>query len=132
MAGVCVAQGPLTCGIAQTGSLLSAANSVSGHSCSALDTTGADAIYSFVAPASGSVTATLNVIDDDPLFGDDFDLYVLTGVCDPLACLTHGQATGDESVTFSVVAGQTYFLVAEAFAFGLLTSGDYALSVSCP
>ena len=129
--GVCTANQAITCGQTINGSLLTADNSVSGHSCSTLDTTLADDIYSFTAPG-GTVSLNLNVIDDDIIFGDDFDLYVHQGVCDPAQCITHGESLGDESFSFSSVTNQLYYFVVEEYTQGLLTSMDYSLQVTCP
>lgn len=129
--GVCTAQATLACGDTASDSLLTATNSVSGHACTAIDTTLEDRIYSFVAPTTGSVTLTLDVTIDDA-FGDDMDLYVLDGTCNPTACLAHSALTGDDSVTFTATAGRTYFVVVELYAGGVFTFLEYTLTASCP
>lgn len=129
--GVCTAELSLACGETKSDSLLTAVNSVSGHACTSIDTTLEDRIFTFVAPTTGSVTLTLDIAIDDA-FGDDMDLYVLDGTCDPTACLAHSALTGDDSVTFTATAGRTYFVVVELYATGLLTFLEYSLAASCP
>ena len=105
---------------------------INGYSCEQFDTTGVENIYLFSPPTTGQVTVTLDVLEDDPFFGDDFDLYVMESTCNVTSCVAQSAGTGDEQLTFSATGGQTYFVAVEAFAVGFLTFMDYDLSVSCP
>jgi hypothetical protein len=128
--GVCTANQSITCGQTINGNLTNADDSVSGHACSTTDAL-RDDIYSFTAPG-GTVNINLNVIEDEIIFGDDFDVYVHQVVCDPAQCLTHGESIGDESISFNSTTNQLYYIIVEEYAQGLLTAMDYSLQVTCP
>jgi MYXO-CTERM domain-containing protein len=86
-------------------------------------------IFTFTPQATGSVTF---VIDN---LTDDFDLYVLEDLCSQSACIGSSTAasTTDDEVTFSAVAGTTYYIVVESYT----GSGAFDLhfdegTVGCP
>jgi hypothetical protein len=112
-----------------SGDLGSADGSISGYSCSLADTGDKDDIFSFVAPASGQVTVNLDVSDSGALIPDDFDLYLLAGGCHPGRCVAVSAASGDDSATFAVTAGTTYYIVVEAYEWGFLTSNGYTVQL---
>jgi hypothetical protein len=105
---------------------------VSGYSCGGASTGDEDEIFSFVAPASGNATVSLDVKSDGGLDPDDFDLYVLSGTCNPSRCVAVSASSGDDSVTFPVTAGTTYYIVVELYDWGFLTSNDYTVYLLCP
>ncbi len=81
-----------------------------------------DAVYAFVAPDTGSVCASL--------IGSSFDttMYVQTTCGDPATDLgCNDDASGLQSeVTFSTVAGQTYYVIVDGFG---ANSGLYDLTL---
>lgn len=115
---------PLSCGTQVSDTMLEAVNTLSGYSCSTHGG-GGDRVYAFVAPRSGTVTASLGC---EPF--DDLDLYILEGSCNPQACTHVGLESGGENVSFPVTAGTTYYVVVEAYQIGF--AGIYNLFLSCP
>jgi len=127
----CTPDTTIACGQLLEHSLFFADGTMTGYSCEVEDTTGVENIYEFVPATSGTVTITLDVLEDEPIIGDDFDLYVLEDVCGLSSCATQSAALGDETLSFTATGGTTYYIVVEAFAAGLLTLGNYDLSVAC-
>lgn len=127
----CTEDVSIACGELVEHSLFFADESVSGYSCETVATDGVENIYKFVPATTGTVTLDLDVLEDEPIIGDDFDLYVLEDVCGVASCATQSAVLGDESLTFTATGGTTYYIVVEAFAAGLLTLGNYDLTVSC-
>lgn len=93
---------------------------------------GPDAVYSFVAPSTGQVTATIA-----PPTGGQLDvvLYARGGDCDagvdqeltPTGCSNEGGPGKNELIKFDVVKGNTYYVVADS-ASGT-TAGTFELRV---
>jgi hypothetical protein len=79
-----------------------------------------EAVYSFECQVSGEVTLQVTNLTCD------LDIYVLDSSCDPFAGCLHGstapEATTD-SVTFACTAGETHYVVVEAYGAGDL--GDH-------
>ncbi|MFH2010802.1 MAG: DUF4215 domain-containing protein [bacterium] len=130
--GQCTADYTLTCGVGVSGALLMAPDDITGYSCGTAAAALGDHVYSFVAGATGLANASLNVIEEDPVLGDDIDLYVLEGACVPSQCIAAGNTWGDELFTFPVTAGMTYYVVVETVYWGLISQLDYDLNVNCP
>jgi len=130
----CSATGTINCGGSESGNLLFAANHADFYACGTRDATSGDHIYSFTPGNSGVASALLDVTSDDPIFGANLDLYVLEGACNEQLCVSAGEATGDDSASFNVNAGWTYFLVVELdyLSLGLPPSGEYTISLTCP
>ncbi len=79
--------------------------------------TAPEAVYSFECQVSGEVTLQVTNLTCD------LDIYVLDQSCDPFAGCLHGStapAAATDSVTFSCVAGQTHYVVVEAYGAGNL------------
>ena len=92
--------------------------------------TGNEYVYEFLAAADGDVTLDLDIDDDATV---DLDLLVLppdlTGSCDPDAVTESStQPSGDETVTFAVIAGETWYIVVDGWNGD---QGDYVLSATC-
>jgi cysteine-rich repeat protein len=127
----CSAGAALACGGSDGGNLFLASNHAEYYSCGTEDATGGDKIFSFTPSSSGVATVFLDV-DQDGFLGDNLDLYVLEGACNPTLCVSAGEANGDDTVNFNVSAGLTYFLVVELEALGFPPSGAYAINLTCP
>ena len=89
-------------------------------------------VYSFTCQASGTVTLNISGLDCD------LDIYILDDTCDPYGGCEEGSTeagTADDSVSFTCVAGDTYYVVIEGYGFGLSSGsgrcrnsdGDYTL-----
>ncbi len=79
-----------------------------------------DDVYSFTCQATGTVTMNISGLDCD------LDIYILDSTCDPYSgCETGSTEAGtlDDSVTFTCVAGDTYYVIIEGYGFSL-SSGD--------
>ncbi|MBM75423.1 MAG: hypothetical protein CMK59_08470 [Proteobacteria bacterium] len=84
-------------------------------------------VYSFVCQQTGTVTALISDLDCD------LDLYVLDSTCYPssLGSCIQGSDNWEfygDSVSFSCVAGQTYYLVVEGFG---ATTDSFSYSAAC-
>ena len=72
-------------------------------------------VFAFTCQRSGSVRLTVSNLDCD------LDIYVLGPTCDPFtACVAGSTAasTTTDSVSFTCVAGLTYYVVVEGFGWG--------------
>ena len=79
-----------------------------------------EAIYSFECQVSGEVTLQVTNLTCD------LDIYVLDSTCDPYSGCLHGStapAAATDSVTFTCTAGETHYVVVEAYGAGDL--GDH-------
>lgn len=96
--------------------------------CRAYFFSGRDLAYQYTASATGSVTATLS---PQGLF--DPALLLLQPVCGPASCVRFSDSGGvgaAEAFTFSVTAGQTYFLVVDSWdGTAPNTFGSFTLTV---
>jgi len=93
------------------------------YGCSSWDASGPEDVYSFVAADTGDVTVSLPWIQP----GQDLDLYILEDQGNgtvPNAC----SSFGDSTVTFSAVAGQTYYIVVDGYNGD---AGSYSLELAC-
>jgi hypothetical protein len=88
----------------------------------ALDQRNPELIYSFTPQATGSVTVTVSRMSTN------HDLYLLRDQCDAATCVvgSTSSGTGTETITFAGVAGETYFLVVEAYG----GPGTFDLSIT--
>ncbi|HHO53144.1 MAG TPA: hypothetical protein ENK18_20285 [Deltaproteobacteria bacterium] len=68
-------------------------------------------VYEFTASTTGDVTVDLTNMTTD------HDVYVLEDICDQSACIegSTNESVSSDSVTFTAVAGTTYYIVVEAF-----------------
>jgi hypothetical protein len=110
---------PLACDTVVAGTTRGRSDSITTYACSGAVLNGGDVALSFVAPADGEVTFTLSYTAAAFL-----DLFVLEGTCADTTCL----GDGDRSVTVSVRAGQTYYVVVDGRSG---TVGDFALATDC-
>ena len=101
-----------------------ATDALDSYPCTGRDESGPEYTYTFTAPESGQVTVQFT--DMDP--GIDLDLLVLSyggGICAPENCISFG----DNMVTWSAVAGNTYFILVDG-ANGDV--GGYSVTMTCP
>jgi hypothetical protein len=84
-------------------------------------------VYSFTATATGLVRFFV-VHEDEPWPPDEFNLYVLSGACNPAGCIGSSVAE-DPSTTLSVVAGMPYFIVVGDF--NDQASGYHTVAIDC-
>jgi hypothetical protein len=72
------------------------------------------------------------VEQDAPLFGDDIDVYIMEGACNPGLCFAKGEDNGDDTVNFQVTAGVTYYVAVERDRVGFPPLGNFTVTVTCP
>ncbi|NOX57312.1 MAG: hypothetical protein GXP29_00440 [Planctomycetes bacterium] len=98
-----------------------------GNACTGFSAPGPDVVYELNLPATQDVTIVMS-----PGATLDASLYVVTDCADPegtcVAGDDSGLSGGPETVTFSAVAGTTYFIIADAFG---AAGGTFDLSISC-
>lgn len=128
--GTCEAATTLTCGSSHSWSSDGAGSTenVDTYACNSWPYPGPEYTYLFQPASASEATASVTGLTDD------LDLLVLqdTGSgCDPASCVADSTNVGtdDESVTWDVLAGETYHIVVDGF--GGATSG-YTISLSCP
>ncbi len=123
----------LTCSSIITGELHTGLGTLSNYTCGSipnLTQSGQDDTYEFQCQANGQVDLLLT----DLLC--DLDIYILSDQCSPSgpSCLTGATLAGtaDDVISFNCVAGQTYYIVVEGWAFGAGVcaegNGTYTLS----
>ncbi len=110
----------LNCGVTYTGPSSSATSLVDTYGCNIWTETGPERIHSIVAPANGTITASLSN------YTGDLDVYILAS-CDPLDCV--GTVTSDQATYTNAIAGQTYYIVVDADDG---SGSGYDLIVDCP
>ena len=107
---------------------IGATNTWEDYACTAYadEETGPEYVYVFNAEADGTVTVDLTGLTAD------LDLFVLaadaSGGCDPAECQANSSSTADESITWSVLAGETWYIVVDGFQGA--TSG-WTITLSC-
>jgi transglutaminase-like putative cysteine protease len=89
------------------------------YSCSVWDESGPEYAYAFVPSVGGQVDVSLSNLTTD------LDLFIVAPGCNPTDCLAYGDVTA----SFSVVAGQLYYVVVDGYQGAV---SDYTISVSCP
>jgi hypothetical protein len=128
--GTCVAPVDLYCEAAAVGSNRGRQTAVSDYvACGGRVDDGPEVPYRFVAPFTGQATATLTA------GSGDLDLNLVgahgDGTCDPGGqCLAASALAGPapESLTFALVAGETYYLMVDGFSGA---ESGYRLDLSC-
>lgn len=89
--------------------------------CGAMDTSGPEVAYEFVAASSGAVDLALSGLSAD------LDLFVLQdggAGCEAMDCI----AGGSDALQFDATIGETYYLVVDGVAGAV---SDFTLDVSC-
>ena len=115
----CAIDYPLNC-VASSDSWtngLGATNTWEDYSCTSYsdNESGPEYVYVFAVDADGDATVDLTGLTSD------LDLFVLSaavdGGCDPNECFdsSRNSSTADESVTWSVLAGETWYVVVDGF-----------------
>ena len=112
-------QSLLTCSSVINGQLTMGVSDVNGpYTCGppfpGLNQFNEEDTYQFNCQANGSVDLALTGLDCD------LDIYILDNQCDPSGgCIGGATAAGtnDDIVSFNCIAGQTYYIVVEGFAF---------------
>jgi hypothetical protein len=86
------------------------------------DESGPEYVYVYTAAQNGQATVNLNIqIDEliEILLGplDDLDLFILaaSGGCNPSSCVAYGVTNGNDTVTWNVTAGSTWYIVVDGF-----------------
>jgi hypothetical protein len=131
--GLCTGYTELACNTTVTvqGTTTGAPSRIERNGCDSALRPGRERVYRLPASMAGAVTATLT----NP--SRDLDLLVLdqtaAGACNPLSpgCRRSSGNTGlaSESVSFTALASERYFLVVDGFSpFG----ATFTLSVTCP
>ena len=127
----CATNWPLNCiANSDTWSNTSGPSDWSDYSCTAVNDneSGPEYIYVFNVAEDGDATVDLTGLTAD------LDLFVLEAVndggCDPNECLDSSRSggTSDESVTFSVLSGETYYIVVDGYNGN---TGPYSISLTC-
>ena len=80
-------------------------------------------VYGFSVNSVVNATITLTPID-----GDDLNIWLLQGVCDPANCVDYSHLNDPEVVTFTALPGVNYHIVVDGWSFH---TGPYALQVTC-
>jgi hypothetical protein len=127
---LCTAAASISCGANLAGDTATdpgAADVISTYACTAANESGKEVAYSFAATTSGEATFVLDGLSSDL---DLFGLQDLGTGCDPAGCLDFSTSGGNtaESVTITVNAGQTYYIVVEGWNNN---EGPYTLAASC-
>ncbi|HCP45395.1 MAG TPA: hypothetical protein DIU15_05105 [Deltaproteobacteria bacterium] len=109
-------------------------NAISTYSCSSTTQSGPEYTYMYTAAVTGQATVNLQMNSDSlieiflgPL--DDLDVFILdgNGTCDPDACIAAGDTVGDDTVSWSVTAGSTWYIVVDGYAGN---TSAYTISLS--
>ena len=123
----CPIDAELTCGSTVSGTTIGGANTVQSWSCANWQSTGPEAVYSFVSAVTGPVTVSLTDLSAD------LDLFVTASdgsTCNPGSCeSTGGPDTSDEVLTIQATAGVTYTVVADGWEGA---ASNFLLSLDCP
>jgi cysteine-rich repeat protein len=93
---------------------------IDSYSCSIFDESGREYAYQFSSPVDTTVTVNLA-----PESGQDLDLFLIGGACDPETCDQYG----DSTLTFAAAAGQVYNVVVDGYAGA---EGSYRVDFLCP
>ena len=96
--------------------------SVVGHD--GIPESGDDAWWQFTA--FEPMTLVIHLYPDP---GDDLDLFLLEGNCDPGACVAHSAGDGNEQIEFPLQAGQTYIIVVDGPDTDAV--GHFSIDVAC-
>jgi len=87
-----------------------------------VDESGPEYVYVYTAAQTGQATVNLNIQVDElielltgPL--DDLDLFILSAStgCSPASCVAWGVTSGNDTVTWNVTAGSTWYIVVDGF-----------------
>ncbi len=111
----------VACGTSLTGQNLSG-NDAAGTACGSA-MSGSDRVYRFIAPASQNVVFSIWNGGDT----DTYDLYVLKDVCNATSCVQEKWSTTSVQLTVAVVAGATYYIVAD----GSSAAASFEFEVAC-
>ena len=121
--GVCEPDWSLSCGGSDKWSNdePGSTDQIDSYSCSPWTETGPEYTYTFIPDVSGEVDVTLTGLSGD------LDVFVMDDAgagCSATNCIAYG----DETATFDVEAGQTYYLVVDGY-YGAIS--DYTITVNC-
>ena len=122
-AGECVPGLELTCGdsdsFANDGA--GSTDNIDEYSCTSWGEDGPEFTYLFQPVSDATVDVSLSGMSDD------LDLFVMSdagGLCDSANCIEYG----DNSLSFSATAGQSYYVVVDGY---LGATSSYDVSLSC-
>lgn len=121
--GICTPVRTISCGEGHSGNNSSpgSTDNINLYSCSTWNESGPEFAYSFTPNVSGTATVSLSGMSAD------LDLFVLSsgGGCNASNCIVGF----DDGGSFSIVAGQTYYLVVDGYQGAV---SNYYLQLSCP
>jgi len=109
-------------------------NAINSYSCSSSVETGPEYTYMYTAAVTGQATVNLQMNSDElieiflgPL--DDLDVFILdgSGSCDPNACVAAGDSVGNDTVSWAVTAGSTWYIVVDGYQGN---TSSYTISLS--
>jgi hypothetical protein len=127
--GLCAGATPIACGAVVSGTTIGGPSNLNRYACNSWLELGREKTYQIQRPSNGTVNVSLTGMTKD------LDLIVLregaAGACEPRnpGCVGASSTTGNESVTFTAVGGQTYYLVVDGYG---ANPGNFTLSVTCP
>ena len=119
---MCSGAPAIVCGQTVGGDNSGAPRRAENYACSFWTESGGEVVYAFTA--TGDLTgARVALVDPNPA-ATDHDLYLLGDACDVNAC-----QSGDDTITFDAVAGQTYYVVVEGYQGD---EGPFEFALACP
>lgn len=121
--GICVPQDFLYCGswVSSNNGGIGSTNQIDSYSCVGYPESGPEMAYELIPNMAGEVTISLLYLTQDL---DVFILNNATGNCNADNCIAYG----DNSTTFDVAYGQTYYVVVDGYGGAV---SDYDLKVQC-
>lgn len=127
--GLCSGAATLACNSSVTGDTATGLQRLSRYACTPFNEYSRELVYQVTPTTSGTVTLTLDA-------ARDLDLIVLAegagGGCEyrnPGCLAASSQSGGDETVTFTAMANETYYVVVDGFG---ANAGTFDLAISCP
>ncbi|OGH86196.1 MAG: hypothetical protein A2294_03295 [Candidatus Magasanikbacteria bacterium RIFOXYB2_FULL_38_10] len=114
----CASAGQINCGQSVQGNTATSNSLMSAYSCAALDESGPETVYKFIAPYTGTAWVSLSGLSSQ------LDVFVLADACRANACTSWG----NNSASFAMIEGDTYYVVVDGFAGA---SGGFTLSAVC-
>jgi hypothetical protein len=124
--GTCAPVAALTCGFPVSGDTLgpAATSDLDGYPCNVGNYDGPELVYEWTAPSNAPVEVLLLGAAPAEVNHDLFVLDGGTGVCSASQCVAHGF----NSLEFSPLPGNTYYIVVDGFAED---AGAFEVMIDC-